>query len=103
VPDNIAVDRFMAEALGICWAIQFVRDQGLQSVSIFSDAANVVDCIASKVKLAAIEMVFHDCRELLSCLPNVSVLFVSRDQNVDAHNLAATNDSVVSNYTVNPS
>jgi hypothetical protein len=77
--------------------------KGYNLFPFFSDAANVVDCIASKVKLAAIEMVFHDCRELLSCLPNVSVMFVNRDQNVDAHNLAATNDSVVSNYTFNPS
>jgi hypothetical protein len=35
VPDNIAVDPFMAEALGIRWAIQFVHAQGLQYVSIF--------------------------------------------------------------------
>ncbi|GAU33864.1 hypothetical protein TSUD_66510 [Trifolium subterraneum] len=113
--DDIAVDPIMAEALGVRWAIQFVREQGLQSVCIFSDAANVVDCICNKVKFDAIEMVAQDCRELLSSLPNVSVVFVRRDQNIDAHNLAslarlvgnrtwvgaAPNASVMSNYAEN--
>jgi uncharacterized protein YlxP (DUF503 family) len=57
--------------------------------TIFSDAANVVDCISNKVKIAVIEMVAQDCRELLSSMPTVSVLFVSRDQNVDAHTLTS--------------
>jgi ribonuclease HI len=87
--DDIAVDPVMAEALGVRWAIQLVREQGLQSAFIYSDAANVVDCIYNKVKIAAIEMVTQDCRDLLSSLPNVSVLFVRREQNVDAHNLAS--------------
>jgi hypothetical protein len=34
-------------------------------------------------------MVAQDCRELLSSMPTVSVLFVSRDQNVDAHTLTS--------------
>ncbi|PNX86195.1 Isoflavone-7-O-methyltransferase [Trifolium pratense] len=83
------MDPVMAEALSVRWAFQFVREQGLHSVCIFSDAANVVDCISNKVKIDAIEMVAQDCRELLSSLPNVSVLFVRRDQNIDAHNLAS--------------
>ncbi|CAJ2652968.1 unnamed protein product [Trifolium pratense] len=113
--DDIAVDPIMAEALGVRWAIQFVREQGLHSVCIFSDAENVVNCIAKKVKIDAIEMVAQDCRELLSSLPNVSVLFVRRDQNIDAHNLAslarlvgnrtwvgaAPKASVMSNYAEN--
>ncbi|MCI45148.1 isoflavone-7-O-methyltransferase, partial [Trifolium medium] len=43
--DDISVDPIMAEALGIRWAIQLARDQGLNSVSIFSNASTVVDCI----------------------------------------------------------
>jgi ribonuclease HI len=87
--DDIAVDPMMAEALGVRWAIHLVREQGLHSVSIYSDAANVVDCIYNKVKIAAIEIVAQDCRELLFSLTNVNVLFIRREQNVDAHNLAS--------------
>jgi ribonuclease HI len=87
--DDIAVEPAMAEALGIRWAIQLARDQGLNSFSIFSDAANVVDCIYNKAKIAAIEIVVQDCRELLSGMSNVSVLFVKRSLNVEAHNMAS--------------
>jgi ribonuclease HI len=40
--DDIAVDPVMAEALGVRWAIQLVQEQGLHSITIFSDAAHVV-------------------------------------------------------------
>ncbi|CAJ2669717.1 unnamed protein product [Trifolium pratense] len=95
---DISVDPIMAEALGIIRAIQLARDLGLNYVSIFSDAATVVDYINKKAKIAAIDMVVQDCRALISSLLNVSVMFVRRDQIGDAHNLASL-AKVVGNRT----
>ncbi|CAJ2671609.1 unnamed protein product [Trifolium pratense] len=89
--DDISVDPIMVEALGIRRAIQLARDLGLNYVSIFSDAATVA-------KIAAIDIVVQDCRALISSLLNVSVMFVRREQNGDAHNLASL-AKVVGNRT----
>jgi hypothetical protein len=62
---------------GLQLSIQLVREQGLHSVTIFSDVANVVDCISNKLKFATIEMVAQDCRDLLFSMSIVSVLFVN--------------------------
>ncbi|GAU37237.1 hypothetical protein TSUD_375390 [Trifolium subterraneum] len=87
--EEISVDPLMAETLGVRWALQLVIDQGINSVSIHSDAANVVNCINRKSSFAAINLIAEDCRNLMTCLANVCVLFVSRTQNSDAHNLAS--------------
>ncbi|GAU21787.1 hypothetical protein TSUD_329120, partial [Trifolium subterraneum] len=87
--EEISVDPLMAEALGVRWALQLVVDQGINSVSIHSDAANVVNCINRKSSFAAINLIAEDCRNLMTCLANVCDLFVSRTQNSDAHNLAS--------------
>jgi len=39
--EDIDVGPLLAEALGVCWAVQVAMEEGLNSVSICSDAANV--------------------------------------------------------------
>jgi hypothetical protein len=71
------------------WALQTAIAQHLDHFIILSDAANVVNCIAKRTHLASIELVAQDCRELLCNFSNVSIKFISRVLNVDAHNVAS--------------
>jgi ribonuclease HI len=88
--ESLSVEPVMAEALGIRWALQAAIDQGLSSVSISSDAENVVHCITKRATFASIEIIAQDCRELMNNLVNVSVSFVRREQNSEAHNLVSS-------------
>lgn len=87
--ENIDVAPLLAEALGVRWALQVVRDQGITSVIIHSDAAHVVNCINKKTSFAAINMICQDCSVLMTSLSNVCIQYVSRALNADAHNLAS--------------
>ncbi|XP_024626573.1 uncharacterized protein [Medicago truncatula] len=87
--EEIGVDPIVAEALGVRWALQALTEHGINSVTIHSDAANVVNCINGKSSFASINMVAQDCRDLMSSLSDVCIMFISRGQNSDAHNLAA--------------
>jgi hypothetical protein len=87
--EDFSVDPLMAEAMGVQWALQLALDQGINSVSIHSDAANMVNCINRKSSFAAINLIAEDCRNLMNCLTSVCVVFVSRSQNYVAHNLAS--------------
>ena len=71
------------------WALQVALDQGFTSVSIKSDALNVVNCLNKKSNIAAIELVMQDCNDLMQGLPTVVVQLVRREHNVEAHNLAS--------------
>jgi hypothetical protein len=84
----------MAEALGVRWAIQYAIDQGINSVSINCDAANVVHCVNKRSTFASIYLT-QDCRDMMDRFENVSILFVSRLPNVDDHNLASLAKIVV--------
>jgi hypothetical protein len=64
--ENIKIEPLLAEALVVRWAIHVVIEQGISSVSINSDAANVVNCLNNKSKFAAIEIVAHDRKELMN-------------------------------------
>lgn len=87
--DNISVDPLTAEALGMRWAIQVASEQGITSASFFSDASNVVNAVNGRTTFAAINLIVQDCRDLMSTMLDVSVMFVSRNHNGDAHNLAS--------------
>jgi len=87
--DNIYVDPLMAEALGVRWAIQVASAQGITSASFFSDASNVVNAINGRSTFAAINFIVQDCRDLMSPMLDVSVMFVSKNHNCDAHNLVS--------------
>ncbi|XP_045822165.1 uncharacterized protein LOC123915058 [Trifolium pratense] len=87
--EDITAEPLLAEALGVRWALQVATDQGVNSVSIYSDAANVVNCINKRSNFAAINLIAQDCRNLMAGLGNVSVMFISRTQNCDAHNLVS--------------
>jgi len=87
--EDIDVEPLLAEALGVRWAIQVAKDERITSITIHSDAANVVSCINGRSNFATIDMVAQDCRDLMSSMDNVSVVWVDRNQNCDAHNLAS--------------
>jgi len=55
-------------------------------------------CINGKSSFATINMVAQDCRELMPNILNVCILFVNRNQNSNAHNLASL-AKVVGNRT----
>jgi hypothetical protein len=50
------------------------------------------------VKITTIDLVVQDCRALISSMLSVSVMFVRREQNIGAHNLASL-AKVVGNRT----
>jgi len=58
----------------------------------------VVSRINGRSGFATIEMVAQDCRELMSSMENVCVLWIDRNQNSDAHNLASL-AKIVGNQT----
>ncbi|GAU38301.1 hypothetical protein TSUD_157860 [Trifolium subterraneum] len=87
--EEIEVEPAVAEALGVRWALQLSLDQHLDNFIILSDAANVVNCIAKRISLASIDLIAQDCRDLLCNFSNVSIKFVGRALNIDAHNVAS--------------
>ncbi|XP_045830934.1 uncharacterized protein LOC123922244 [Trifolium pratense] len=87
--EDITAEPLLAEALGVRWVLQVATDQGINSVSIYSDTAHVVNFINKRSNFAAINLIAQECRNLMAGLTNASVMFVSRTQNCDAHNLAS--------------
>ncbi|CAJ2654058.1 unnamed protein product [Trifolium pratense] len=87
--EDITAEPLLAEALGVRWVLQVATDQGINSISIYSDATHVVNCINKRSNFAAINLIAQECRNLMAGLTNASVMFVSRTQNCDAHNLAS--------------
>jgi ribonuclease HI len=100
--EDITAEPLLAEALGVRWALQVAIEQGISSVSIYSDAANVVNCINKRSNFATINLIAQDCRNLMDGMENVSVMFISRSQNLDAHNLASLAKVVCSKTWLGP-
>lgn len=63
------------------------RDLKVNQIIIQSDAKVVVDCINGICGVAALDHVAEDCRVLFKSFQFVSLLFFSREFNVDAHNV----------------
>lgn len=58
-------------------------------VLVQSDALMVVDCINGIQDFAAIKSIAADCRKFLKCFSLAYIMFISRNCNVDAHNLVS--------------
>jgi len=85
----------LAEALGLRWCLQWIKDQNLQNVVVEMDAENVVNCILGKLKIAEIEFIVADCLDILFSLLNVSVVYAKRNKNKAAHRVARNLSSLL--------
>ncbi|CAI8618000.1 unnamed protein product [Vicia faba] len=69
------------------WCLEPVALFKWENVIIQIDALFVADCIQGHVVIAQIVFVIGDCINLLSFLNYVSIKFISRNLNLEAHNL----------------
>ncbi|GLT91732.1 hypothetical protein SLE2022_096050 [Rubroshorea leprosula] len=80
----------VVEAYSVKKALSWVAELGLRGVEVESDAACVVSAVSAidRGGLSELEMIFDDCRMLLSSLDDCSVRHVRREGNSVAHELA---------------
>ncbi|XP_058732756.1 uncharacterized protein LOC131604327 [Vicia villosa] len=76
-----------AEALAIRWSIQTAKEIGIHDFTLQPDALTVVDCINGSGCIADIEPISLDCINLIFNSCNISIMFIRREFNTDAHNL----------------
>ncbi|XP_058724620.1 uncharacterized protein LOC131596076 [Vicia villosa] len=84
----VSVEPAVAEMLAIRWSLTVASKLSLQRLIVQSDAKVVVDCINGTINLANLELLADDCRMLLKNFDLASVLFLNRNCNSDAHNVA---------------
>ncbi|GAU44885.1 hypothetical protein TSUD_400480 [Trifolium subterraneum] len=85
--ENTMLSVVAAEATGLRWCIQWIKEQQLSNVVIEMDSEIVVQCLLGKSYFDAIDLIIVDCLELLFSLVNVSVNAVKRCKNMAAHGL----------------
>ncbi|MCH82297.1 ribonuclease H protein [Trifolium medium] len=85
--ERITCSSNLAEAQGLRWCLQWIKNQNLQNVVVEMDSENVVNCILGKLNLVEIEFIIVDCLDMLFSLLNVSVVSVKRCKNKAAHGL----------------
>lgn len=68
--ERTTISPTMAEALSLRWCLQWAKEQELGSLIIETDAEVIVKCLQGSVKLASIEPIILDCKELLSHMLN---------------------------------
>ncbi|XP_062112468.1 uncharacterized protein LOC133823623 [Humulus lupulus] len=79
----------MVEALGIKEALSWIKRKGWSKVILESDCLNVVNAIKStSCMVSPYGLLIQECKQLLSKLNDVCVMFVKRSANKVAHNLA---------------
>ncbi|XP_058742073.1 uncharacterized protein LOC131614517 [Vicia villosa] len=86
--EDVSVEVAVGEAMAIRWGLDVASELQLERIVIKSDAKVVVDSVNHILKLAALEPVVLDIKSLLSSFTFSSLLFHSRNCNVQAHNLA---------------
>jgi ribonuclease HI len=80
----------MGEALGMLFALQWVRDLQLLNMDFETDSKTVVDSIyGNKQWVSDFNAIINECRDLLSSdLATSDVRFIRRQVNEVAHSLA---------------
>ncbi|XP_058776202.1 uncharacterized protein LOC131650515 [Vicia villosa] len=86
--ENFQAAPMVAEILAIRWSLQLAKELELNRLIIQSDAPTAVDCINGVAKDAVLEPIAADCRFLLNSFSCTSVMYIRRNENVDAHNVA---------------
>ncbi|CAJ2627787.1 unnamed protein product [Trifolium pratense] len=85
--ERMSCSPMLAEARGLRWCLQWIKDHNFQNVVVEMDAENVVNCFLGKINIVEIDLVVADCLDILFSLLNVSVLAVKRCKNMAAHSL----------------
>ncbi|KAM6583822.1 hypothetical protein CsatB_010824 [Cannabis sativa] len=79
----------VAEIIGVKEALSWIKRKKWANVVIETDALMVVQAIKSSINMPSqFGMIARDCRELLSILNNISLMFVKRYANKAAHCVA---------------
>ncbi|CAK8576621.1 unnamed protein product [Lathyrus sativus] len=77
----------MAELMAITWGMETALKIKVNKMLIQSDASNMVDCINGSKDSAVINPIADDCRMFFRNFSFCSVMFISKHQNILAHNL----------------
>ncbi|XP_058778794.1 uncharacterized protein LOC131652829 [Vicia villosa] len=85
--EQLLVNPTVAEAMAIRWALSLMQSIHLDNAVLQSDALSVIDSIWGLSYIADLEPIVADCKHLLACFRNVTVSFVGRSGNVDAHHM----------------
>uniref|UniRef100_A0A803QR46 Uncharacterized protein n=1 Tax=Cannabis sativa TaxID=3483 RepID=A0A803QR46_CANSA len=79
----------VVEAVGVKEALSWLKDKGWNAVEVETDSLLTVQAVFSHQQMTSVfGMITHDCKTLLSSLPNVSLRFVKRSANKVAHFVA---------------
>ncbi|XP_030487389.1 uncharacterized protein LOC115704315 [Cannabis sativa] len=77
------------EALGVKEALSWLKDKGWNMVEVETDSLLTVQAVSSNQQMSSVfGLIAHDCKILLSSLPNVSFCFVRRSVNKIVHFVA---------------
>ncbi|CAK8571737.1 unnamed protein product [Lathyrus sativus] len=82
-----------AELLAIRWAFLLAKELNLKSFVFQSDAQVVVDCINDFVFIADLDSVVADCKLLMKDFDSVTLMFINRLCNLDAHHMVGIGKS----------
>ncbi|XP_058776112.1 uncharacterized protein LOC131650418 [Vicia villosa] len=85
--EQVLVNPNVAEAMAIRWALSLMQAIHLDNAVLQSDALNVIDSIYGLNYIADLDPIVADCKHLITCFRNVSVSFIGRRGNVDAHHM----------------
>jgi ribonuclease HI len=62
--ENVHISPLLAEALGMRWALLWLKENNYENVEMETDAEQVVKCFKNQIKLSEISNVILDCVEL---------------------------------------
>lgn len=91
------VDPLLAEAIGVCEALSWVKERGWQAVELETDCLALIQAIrCSTINLSYLGRVVDECRSLLTLLKErqIALNFVKRSANKVIHFIARQSSSV---------
>jgi ribonuclease HI len=62
--EKVHISPLLAEALGMRWALLWLKENNYENVEMETDAEQVVKCFKNQIKLSEISNVILDCVEL---------------------------------------
>lgn len=81
------VDASTIEILVIWWCLKLAKELKIESFTLQSDALVLVDCINGVDFSTALDPIVNDCKLLLGAFNDATLMYVSRDINVNAHQM----------------
>jgi hypothetical protein len=90
------------EAIGLYEALFWLRELGIQCVTIKLGCKSVVDGVVGNLtNVAEYGTIIKKCKTLLNCLQNFKISFIRRQTNLVAHTLARASWSYASSTIFN--